>query len=90
MQVVWTQKAIRHLAGIRSYIERDKLEAARQVAERIILASEYLAIHPNKGHPGRKAGTRELVILNTPYILPYKVQGDTLTVLAVFHGAQQR
>ena len=83
------EKAIRHLMAIRSYIERDKPEAARRVAERILAASEHLAIHPNKGRPGRKAGTRELIIINTPFILPYRIQAGTLTILAVLHGAQQ-
>ncbi len=90
MQVIWTQRAIRDLAAIQSFIERDKPEAARQVAGRIILASEHLAAHPNRGRPGRKAGTRELVILNTPFILPYRIRGNNLTILAVLHGAQSR
>jgi toxin ParE1/3/4 len=90
VQVIWTQRAIRHLVDIRSYIERDKPEAARRVAERLILASEYLAVHPHKGRPGRKAGTRELIIPNTPYILPYRVHEETLTILSVLHAAQQR
>lgn len=90
MQIVWTQTAIRHLAATRSFIARDKPEAARRVAERIIIACEHLAAHPNQGRPGRKAGTRELVIPNTPFILPYRIRGKSLLILAVLHGAQKR
>ena len=87
MQVIWTQRALLHLAAIRSFIEQDKPEAARRVAERIILACEHLAAHPNQGRPGRKAGTRELIIPNTPFILPYRIRGNSLTILAVLHGS---
>ncbi len=90
MQVVWTKKAVLHLAAIRSFIEQDKPEAARRIAGRIILASENLAAHPGLGRPGRKAGTRELVIPNTPFILPYRIRSKSLAILAVLHGARKR
>lgn len=41
------------------------------------------------GRPGRVPGTRELVIANTPFLVPYRVKGDTVIVLRVFHGARR-
>ena len=35
-------------------------------------------------------GTRELVIAGTRYVVPYRVKGDRLAILAVLHGAQRR
>jgi plasmid stabilization system protein ParE len=32
-----------------------------------------LSAQPRLGRPGRIAGTRELVIVGTPYIVPYRV-----------------
>jgi len=90
MQIVWTETAIRHLDAIQAYIEQDKPEAARGVAEAICKAVAYLAAHPHLGRVGRKHGTRELVIADTPYLVPYQVKGDRLTILAVLHGAQRR
>jgi addiction module RelE/StbE family toxin len=90
MQIVWTETALRHLAGIKAYIEQDKPEAARNVAQAICTAVAYLAAHLYLGRSGRKPGTRELIIADTPYLVPYQVQGDPLTILAVLHGAQQR
>ena len=90
MQIVWTHRAIRHLTNLRSYIEQDKPEAAHRIAERIMTAAESLTMHPQKGRPGRRPGTRELVIPNTPYILPYRVKGERVVILAVLHGAQLR
>jgi toxin ParE1/3/4 len=42
------------------------------------------------GRPGRVAGTRELVVSGTPYIIPYRVAGTYVDILAVFHAAQNR
>jgi plasmid stabilization system protein ParE len=42
------------------------------------------------GAQGENPGTRELIIAGTPFLVPYQVQGDRLTILAVLHGAQRR
>jgi addiction module RelE/StbE family toxin len=44
---------------------------------------------PESGRPGRVDGTRELVIDRTPYIVAYRILGDTVRVLRVLHGSQQ-
>ncbi|ETW95415.1 MAG: hypothetical protein ETSY1_30775 [Candidatus Entotheonella factor] len=45
--------------------------------------------HPHLGRVGRVADTRELVITDTPYIVPYMVSEDRIILLRVLHGAQQ-
>jgi addiction module RelE/StbE family toxin len=90
MRIVWTETAVRHLCAIQAYIEQDKPQAAQRVAAAIREAVAYLAAHPHLGRAGRKPGTRELVIADTPYLVPYTVKGDRLTILAVLHGAQRR
>jgi plasmid stabilization system protein ParE len=52
-------------------------------------AAARLLDHPALGRPGRVPGTRELVVSGTPYILPYRVQGETVQILHVLHGAQR-
>jgi plasmid stabilization system protein ParE len=90
MEIVWTKTAIRHLDAIQTFIAQDKPEAARGLAEAICKAVAYLAAHPHLGRVGRKTGTRELVIADTPYWVPYQVKSDRLTILAVLHGAKRR
>ncbi len=90
MRVVWTATAVRHLGAIQASIEKDKPEAARRVAAALRKAVAYLAAYPHLGRGGRKPGTRELVIADTPYLVPFTVKGDRLTILAVLHGAQRR
>jgi plasmid stabilization system protein ParE len=55
----------------------------------LLEAVERLAELPGLGRPGRVAGTRELVVPGTPYVIPYRVRGDHLDVIAVFHGRQR-
>jgi plasmid stabilization system protein ParE len=48
-----------------------------------------LADQPALGRPGRIPGTRELVVPKTRYIVPYRVQGQTVEVLRVFHTSRR-
>jgi plasmid stabilization system protein ParE len=50
---------------------------------------ELLIETPEIGRPGRIEGTRELVIQRTPYIAAYRIDGETVRILRVLHGAQE-
>jgi toxin ParE1/3/4 len=89
MQVIWSATAVAQLAEIRAYIEQDKPEAALGIARRIVAAADQLGRNPHLGRPGRTSGTRELIVAGTPYLLPYKLQGNRVKILAVFHAARQ-
>ena len=89
MTVVWSPRAVEHLTHLRSYIARDNPKAANRVATALLNAVELLAELPNLGRPGRVAGTREMVVPGTPYVIPYRIRGDRLEVIAVFHGRQK-
>jgi toxin ParE1/3/4 len=53
------------------------------------MASHRLVDHPHIGRPARVAGTRELIVPRTPYLLPYRVRGQTVEILRVYHGARR-
>ena len=89
MTIVWSPRAIEHLTGLRSYIARDNPKAASRIAGDLLEAVERLADLPNLGRPGRVAGTRELVVRGTPYIIPYRLRGERLEVIGVFHVRQK-
>ena len=87
---VWSPEAIDDLAALRAYIEQDDPAAAQRVVHRILHDVEtLLPNNPQMGRPGRVPGTRELVIPPTPFIVPYRVRGNTIEVLRVFHGARR-
>ena len=89
MTIVWSPRAIEHLAHLHEYIARDNPNAAKRIASALLEAIERLAQLPNLGRPGRVAGTRELVVPGAPYIIPYRLRGDRLEVVAVFHARQK-
>ena len=41
------------------------------------------------GRPGRVVGTHELIVRDTPYIIPYRFRRERLKLIAVFHGRQK-
>lgn len=89
MKIVWSPRAIRHLTALRAYIARQSEQSAALTATRILEAVDLLALQPQMGRPGRVLGTRELVVRDTPYIVPYRVRGERIELIAVFHGRQK-
>ena len=89
MKVVWSRRAIRHLAAVRDYIAKDSPQSAAAVAGRILKSVDLLAAQPQMGRPGRVLGTRELFIPDTWFIIPYRVRGEYLELIAVFHARQR-
>jgi addiction module RelE/StbE family toxin len=89
VEIVWSPLARTRLREIRAYVARDKPEAAERLAIRIVAMVETLRNHPHLGRVGAEAGTRELVIGNTPYIILYRVQGQRVIISTIWHGAQR-
>jgi len=88
MQVRWTTAAASDLENIADYLfEKTPQNAARLIRE-ICDAVFALRIYPNRGRPGKKSGTRELVLPSLPYIVVYQVASDVLHVTRILHGAQ--
>jgi toxin ParE1/3/4 len=88
MQVRWTAAAASDLENIADYLfEKTPQNAARLIRE-ICEAAFALRIYPNRGRPGKKSGTRELVLPALPYIVVYKVGRDVLHIARILHGAQ--
>lgn len=89
MHIRWLKKALANLEIEADYIARDNPAAAGRMVERILEAVELLRKNPAMGRAGRVAGTRELVIAQTPYIVPYRVRENTVEILRVFHAMRK-
>lgn len=85
MRVRWLIKAISNLDAEADYIAQENLTAAAEMFEYIKAKVDALSEFPATGRPGRVPGTRELVIDRYLFIIPYRVVGDELHVLRVFH-----
>lgn len=89
MVVEWSHISLRDRDEIFDYIVADNASAAQEIDLKIEGDVDSLLDHPHRGRPGRVAGTRELVIANTPYIVAYKIDRTTIRVLRVIHGARR-
>ena len=89
MRVEWLRAAINNLDALAEYIARDNPTAAEKTVAAVRSAVEDLERFPSSGRPGRITGTRELVVSGTPYIVPYRVRGDVVQLIRVFHAARK-
>lgn len=89
MKLVWSAFALADRDGIFTHIEADNPRAAIAVDERIAASVRRLVEFPESGRLGRVAGTRELVIIGTPYVAAYAVTASSIRILRVPHGAQR-
>jgi addiction module RelE/StbE family toxin len=88
-KVRWTIRALRRLDQIGAFIAKDNLNAAARVVARIVSAADSLAEQPAMGRVGRIRGTRELVLADIPYLIPYRVVGREIEIITVMHAAQK-
>ena len=89
MQIRWQDDAINDLIQVRRFIAIDNPSAAAKVASRIRDAVPGLADQPGMGRPGRVPGTRELVLVDVPYIIAYRVQENSMVILRVLHTSRK-
>jgi len=73
MHLEWSVFSLADRTAIFDYIEADNPRAAIDLDDRIETRVEGLVQFPEMGRPGRIEGTRELVIVGTPYIAAYRI-----------------
>ena len=89
MRLKWLPAALRNLDSEASYNASEDPAAARLVVKRVLTAVAMLAEQPGLGRPGRVAGSRELLVPKTRYLVPYRVRGKTVEILRVFHTSRR-
>jgi addiction module RelE/StbE family toxin len=89
MQVKWLRRALQNLDDEAAFMAQDSPRAAAEFVIHLRDSAAMLAVHPHMGRPGRIAGTRELVVTRFSYILPYRVRGNAVEILRVFHTARK-
>jgi toxin ParE1/3/4 len=89
VKVDWRPLAEADLGEIVAYIAAEDPLAAYAIHDEIREQILLLAEHPHIGRQGRTKGTRELVIVRTPYVAAYQLGAGTVTILRVMHGARK-
>lgn len=87
-RIRWTVRALRRLDETGAYIEQDDPDAAARVVARLVASVDMLAEVPAAGRIGRIANTREVVLSDIPYIIPYRVRQD-IEIITVMHASQK-
>lgn len=85
MRIVWLELAILDLHQVREFIRLESPPAAEKTGELIQTTVKNLARFPDMGRTGRRPQTRELVIPKLPYRIVYRVRGDTVQILRIYH-----
>ena len=88
-RVIWARRALNDLGNLIEYIAEDAPAAARRVAQRLFAKVEVLEQQPLLGAfvPEDVSGTyRE--VRQGKYRIIYRIEGDTVFVLALHHGAR--
>lgn len=80
--------ALQDFDEAQDHIAEDNPLAAQAVAQRIADAVRRLCDHPEIGRPGHAAGTREWAVTRTSHLLIYRINGDVIEILLVWHGRQ--
>lgn len=70
------------------FIHETSPPAATAVLALLLEAIVGLADLPNRGRPGRIAGTRELIVSRTGHVIAYAVRHEEVVILRVRHGRQ--
>lgn len=89
MQLRWTEEAATDLERIADYLFAHAPERAEKLVRTIYEAPATLLTFPQGGRPGRKEGTRELVLRPLPYLLVYAVHDEVIFIVRILHGAQE-
>ena len=90
MKVLWRPRARNDFENQIAYIEARNPPAARRLRLIVENTVGLLNLFPERGRPSRRKDVRELVVLQTPFIVVYRVAGDEVVVLRLFHIAQRR
>jgi toxin ParE1/3/4 len=85
--VIWTDEALDQLDLIVSSVGVFDATAAERLRRRLFILARSLSVFPDRGRP-LPGGRRELVTI-APYLLRYRVIGDTVAILSVRHGARR-
>jgi toxin ParE1/3/4 len=85
----WLESALKSRFEQLDYIAQENPTAAARLDERVEFDTSRLLKYSRLGRKGRVAGTRELLISQSPFIVVYRIKKNRIEILRMLHGAQQ-
>jgi toxin ParE1/3/4 len=89
VKIRWTRQANADLDSAYEFVAAHNPTAAANLIHRIEQTIGILAQNPAAGRKGRIGGTREFAIAGTPFVIPYRIRGQVIDILALIHGSRK-
>lgn len=89
-RVHWRARALADLRELHDWLRELERGEPKKTIGRIRAAAESLKRLGDIGRPSIEPGVRELSVRNAPYVIVYRMTGDTVDILAVYHTAHDR
>lgn len=89
MKVEWLPEAVRNRESQLAYIGEANPSAAIRMGDVLEASIDRLADFPESAPPGRVAGTRELVVRGTPFVIVYRIEPTTVLILRILHASRR-
>ncbi len=83
MLIKWLDEAIEDIDQIAEYLNEHNPQSSRKFAQEVWDQAQLLLTFPELGRIGKR-DTRELVLKNFPYIVPYRIVENQIEILRVF------
>ena len=90
MRIRWTPAAAADLEQIKNFLKKRHPRFAQPTVVKLYESIRSLKTSPFRGRAGREEGTRELVFTPLPYLAVYRVKEESIEILHIYHGAQER
>ena len=90
MSVIVLKRALHDIKRIDIFVRAESPKAADRNNVKFAEAFELIGEYPHIGHKSEHGTTREWVVTGLPYIIPYKIIGDSIEILRVFHTSRRR
>jgi plasmid stabilization system protein ParE len=93
MKLEWSAAALADLDRFAAFLQERHPARAGVVAREILAKAAVLEAHPQLGYPiGGRGQYRQVVleVLRAKYIFRYRIAGERIVMLRVWHGREQR
>jgi len=90
MHIRWTPAAAADLQGINDYLKLHHPGYRHSTMRKLYETIRALRLSPYRGRPGTEGGTREILFPPLPYVAVYRMKGEAVEILRIYHGAQDR
>lgn len=92
-ELLWLPEAKQDIARLHSFLHEKNPDAARRMVDCLLQGAEQLLVFPEIGRPLEDELQRRELFLPFgagAYVLRYRLQGERIIVIRVWHSREQR